>query len=120
MGIYSEEKLAILHEAADKVIDQRALGGVPQEHHAITTKKSTSNLAMTWHHFRTKIQVSNSSGLNKYPQHFDEKLYQPKRQEVLKQMPLRRSLEALTFALCSLSAIGCSNPSLKFKGPSIT
>ena len=120
MSINSEEKVAILHEAADKVIDQRALGGVSHEHHAITTKKSTSNYAMTWHHFRIEIQVSNSSRRNTYPQHFDEKLYQPKRQEVLKQMPLRRSLEALTFALCSLSAIGCSNPSLKFKGPSIT
>ena len=49
-----------------------------------------------------------------------EKLDKPKRQEVLKQMPLRRSLEALTFALCSLSAIGCSNISLKFKDPSVT
>ena len=73
MSINSEEKVAILHEAADKVIDQRALGGVSHEHHAITTKKSTSNYAMTWHHFRTKIQVSNSSRRNTYPQHFDGK-----------------------------------------------
>ena len=48
------------------------------------------------------------------------KLYQPKRQEALKQMPLRRSLAALTFALCSLSTTGCSNISLKFKDPSVT
>jgi len=73
MSINSEEKVAILHEAADKVIDQRELGGVSHENHAITTKKSTSNLAMTWHHFKTEIQVSNSSRRSTYPQHFDEK-----------------------------------------------
>lgn len=73
MSIDSEEYVAILHEAAGKVIDKRALGGVSHEHHAITTKKSTSNLAMIWHHFRTKIQVSSSSRRNTYPLRFNEK-----------------------------------------------
>ena len=73
MSIDSEEKVAILHEAADKVIDQRALGGVSHEHHAITTKKSTSNLALTWHHSQTKSQHSNSSRPKTHQQHFDGK-----------------------------------------------
>ena len=73
MGIDSEEYVAILHEADGKVIDQRTLRGVPQEHHASTTKKATSNLALTWHHFQTKIQGSNSSRRKTHPQHFNEK-----------------------------------------------
>ncbi|QNI84532.1 hypothetical protein SynPROS71_00715 [Synechococcus sp. PROS-7-1] len=32
MGIYSEEYVAVLHEAADKVIDQHKLEGVSLEH----------------------------------------------------------------------------------------
>tara|TARA_B100000475_G_C14997723_1_gene315019 strand:+ start:488 stop:1234 length:747 start_codon:yes stop_codon:yes gene_type:complete len=36
-----------------------------------------------------------------------------------KQMPLRRSLAALTLALCALGATGCENVSIAFKGPSI-
>ena len=49
-----------------------------------------------------------------------EKLNQAKRDEMPKQMPLRRSLAALTFVLCTLGTTGCSNTSLEFKGPSVT
>lgn len=49
-----------------------------------------------------------------------EKLNKPRKEGVPKQMPLRRSLAALTFALCTLSTTGCSTISLKFSGPSIT
>ena len=40
--------------------------------------------------------------------------------EAPKQMPPRRSLGALVFVLCTVSTMGCSNVSLKIKGPSIT
>lgn len=49
-----------------------------------------------------------------------EKLDKPKRDEVPEQMPLRQSLAALTFALCTLGTTGCSNISLEFKDPSVT
>jgi len=73
LSIDSEEYAGILHEESGKVIDQRTLRGVPQEHHASTTMKATSNLVLTWHRSQTKSQGSNSLRRKTHPQHFNEK-----------------------------------------------
>lgn len=44
MGIYSEEYVAVLHEAADKAIDQHKLEDVSLEHHENNIKRKAKIL----------------------------------------------------------------------------
>ena len=117
MSIDSGEKVAILHEAAGKVINQRNLRGFPPEHHANTSKRATSNLALTWHHSQTKSQHSNSSRPKTHQQHFNEKPTTHKRRSA--SADASPSIHGST-DICALhlGTTGCSNISLKFKDPS--